>query len=195
MSKSYYFGCNRNILESLQIAGIKINLDNAQDQNLSVIQAIMENTGKNENIYQTIPYNSEELWSDMLEKTKQIHTFADETKKLVGEGTVAKVKKEKPLIMAEDTGLVAEKQISQGPISETLTMKERGYAESIREKTDLPDAVKQEFIDSPELYTQLSNKTTRETAENIMASNDIKKAEDIYRGLLNKKDNIMMRMG
>ena len=73
----------------------------------------MENTGKKKIFIKQFLTIRKNYGPICWKKTKQIHTFADETKKLVGEGTVAKVKKEKPLVMAEDTGLVA-KTNSQG---------------------------------------------------------------------------------
>ena len=47
--------------------------------------------------------------------------------------------------------------------------KERGFAESTRTKSTQADEVKQDFIDNPDFYKQLANKTTREKAEAILA--------------------------
>ena len=46
--------------------------------------------------------------------------------------------------------------------------KERGFAESTRTKSTQADEVKQDFIDNPDFYKQLANKTTREKAEAIL---------------------------
>lgn len=67
-------------------------------------------------------------------------------------------------------------------------IKERGYAKSMRTKTDLPDEVKQAFIDEPEVYKQLSNKDTLADAEKIFKSGSLEDAQTQYRDLLANKD-------
>lgn len=67
-------------------------------------------------------------------------------------------------------------------------VKERGYAKSIRTKTDLPDEVKQAFIDEPEVYKQLSNKDTKAKAESIFNSGSLEEVSTKYRDLLDKRD-------
>jgi histone H3/H4 len=67
-------------------------------------------------------------------------------------------------------------------------VKERGYAKSMRTKTDLPDEVKQAFIDEPEVYKQLSNKDTKAKAESIFNSGSLEEVSTKYRDLLDKRD-------
>lgn len=99
---------------------------------------------------------------------------------------------ESPRYMAEDAGIgntarelddfvepIAEQSL---PMDNTVEMpdgtlktesgefKERGYSDSIRNKTDLPEDVKNEF---PEYYEVLKNKDTEASADKIMASKDI----------------------
>lgn len=73
-------------------------------------------------------------------------------------------------------------------------MKERGYAESLRTGSDLPEEVKQAFIDRPEVYRQLSNAETAAKADAIM-SQGLDRARAQYYGLLSKKDPAAVPLG
>lgn len=73
-------------------------------------------------------------------------------------------------------------------------LKERGYAESLRTKSDLPDEVKQAFIDEPDVYRQLSNAETAARADQIM-SQGLDRATVQYRELLAKKDPAAVPLG
>lgn len=71
----------------------------------------------------------------------------------------------------------------------------RGYNETLVNKTDAPQELKNEFIDNPDLYTQLSNKDTLARANEILANNDIDSAINQYRILLDKKDPVAVPLG
>lgn len=73
-------------------------------------------------------------------------------------------------------------------------MKERGYAESLRTGSDLPEDVKQAFIDQPEVYRQLSNAETAAKADAIM-SQGLDRARVQYYDLLSKKDPAAVPLG
>lgn len=73
-------------------------------------------------------------------------------------------------------------------------MKERGYAESLRTKSDLPDAVKQDFVDSPEVYKQLSNADTSARAEAIFAEGT-DAAMNQFNRMLETKDAAAIPLG
>lgn len=73
-------------------------------------------------------------------------------------------------------------------------MKERGYAESLRTGSDLPEEVKQAFIDQPEVYRQLSNAETAAKADAIM-SQGLNRATVQYRELLSRKDPAAVPLG
>ena len=73
-------------------------------------------------------------------------------------------------------------------------MKERGYAKSIRTKTDLPGEVQQEFIDNPEIYKELANATTLAKAEAVM-SQGLEAAQNSYRRMLSQNDPAAIPLG
>ena len=73
-------------------------------------------------------------------------------------------------------------------------MKERGFAESLRTKSDLPTDVKQEFIDNPELYKSLSNETTVARAEEIFARGETE-ARNAFSDMLKTADPAAVPLG
>lgn len=73
-------------------------------------------------------------------------------------------------------------------------MKERGFAESLRTKSDLPTEVKQEFIDNPELYKSLSNETTVARAEEIFARGETE-ARNAFSDMLKTADPSAVPLG
>lgn len=73
-------------------------------------------------------------------------------------------------------------------------MKERGFAESLRTKSDLPAEVKQEFIDNPELYKSLSNETTMARAEEIFARGETE-ARNAFSDMLKTADPAAVPLG
>lgn len=72
--------------------------------------------------------------------------------------------------------------------------KERGFAESIRTKTDLPDEVKQEFVDNPELYRAISNSETSARADAIY-SQGLDRSMVEYNRMLSEKDPAAVPLG
>lgn len=72
--------------------------------------------------------------------------------------------------------------------------KERGFAESIRTKTDLPDEVKQEFVDNPELYRAISNSETSARADAIYAQG-LDRSMVEYNKMLSAKDPAAVPLG
>lgn len=73
-------------------------------------------------------------------------------------------------------------------------MKERGFAESLRTKSDLPTEVKQEFMDNPELYKSLSNETTVARAEEIFARGETE-ARNAFSDMLKTADPAAVPLG
>ncbi len=71
----------------------------------------------------------------------------------------------------------------------------RGYNDTLVNKTDAPQELKNEFINNPDFYTQLSNKDTAARANEILANNDIDSAINQYRILLDKKDPVAVPLG
>lgn len=65
-------------------------------------------------------------------------------------------------------------------------MKERGYAESLRKKSDLPEEVRPEFVNNPEVYKALANPATFKNAENVFAQG----IEDATNGYYRMLDNL-----
>ena len=73
-------------------------------------------------------------------------------------------------------------------------MRERGFAESLRTKSDLPDEVKAEFVDTPEVYRQLSNAETIAKADEAWG-NGLEEAQRNFRSMLDTKDPAAIPLG
>lgn len=73
-------------------------------------------------------------------------------------------------------------------------MRERGFAESLRTKSDLPDEVKAEFVDTPEVYRQLSNAETIAKADAAWG-NGLEEAQRNFRSMLDTKDPAAIPLG
>ena len=75
-------------------------------------------------------------------------------------------------------------------------MRERSYDNrTIVNKTDMPDEIKQEFIDEPDLYRVISNEETSSVADEIMASNDFDGAYSKFNDLLDARDPASIPLG
>lgn len=78
----------------------------------------------------------------------------------------------------------------------TGAMRERSYDNrTIVNKTDMPDEIKQEFIDEPDLYRVISNEETSGVADEIMASNDFDGAYSKFNDLLDARDPASIPLG
>lgn len=78
----------------------------------------------------------------------------------------------------------------------TGAMRERSYDNrTIVNKTDMPDEIKQEFIDEPDLYRVISNEETSAVADEIMASNDFDGAYSKFNDLLDARDPASIPLG
>ena len=76
------------------------------------------------------------------------------------------------------------------------SMRERSYDNrTIVNKTDMPDEIKQEFIDEPDLYRVISNEETSAVADDIMASNDFDGAYSKFNDLLDARDPASIPLG
>ncbi len=73
-------------------------------------------------------------------------------------------------------------------------MRERGFAESLRTKSDLPDEVKAEFVDTPEVYRQLPNAETIAKADAAWG-NGLEEAQRSFRSMLETKDPAAIPLG
>lgn len=74
-------------------------------------------------------------------------------------------------------------------------IRERGYATSIREKSDMPDEIKKEFVDNPEVYRQLSNANTKAEADYILNSNNTDRALYECHIRIERKDPVAIPLG
>lgn len=78
----------------------------------------------------------------------------------------------------------------------TGAMRERSYDNrTIVNKTDMPDEIKQVFIDEPDLYGVISNEETSSVADKIMASNDFDGAYSKFNDLLDARDPASIPLG
>ena len=78
---------------------------------------------------------------------------------------------------------------------ESVNQRVRGYNETLIEKTDAPQEVKNEFIENPDIYTQLSNADTLSRANEILANNDLAAAIAQYHSLLYNKNPVAVPLG
>lgn len=73
-------------------------------------------------------------------------------------------------------------------------VRERGFAESLRTNSDLPDAVKQDFVTAPEVYNQLSNAETKARADAVLAKGQ-GEAVTAYQNMLSRRDPAAVPLG
>lgn len=73
-------------------------------------------------------------------------------------------------------------------------VRERGYAASLRTNSDLPDAVKQDFVTAPEVYNQLSNAETKARADAVLAKGQ-GEAVTAYQNMLSRRDPAAIPLG
>ena len=73
----------------------------------------------------------------------------------------------------------------------------RSYNDTLVNKTDAPQALKNEFITNPDMYTQLSNADTKAKADAILASGNIDSAIAQFRQMIDgtKKDPAAVPLG
>lgn len=73
----------------------------------------------------------------------------------------------------------------------------RSYNDTLVNKTDAPQALKNEFIANPDMYTQLSNADTKAKADAILASGNIDSAIAQFRQMIDgtKKDPAAVPLG
>jgi len=71
----------------------------------------------------------------------------------------------------------------------------RSYNTTLIEKTDAPQELKNEFIENPDMYTQLSNVTTLQKAMSVLDNNDINSAIAEYHRMLEQKDPAAVPLG
>ena len=73
-------------------------------------------------------------------------------------------------------------------------VRERGFAESLRTNSDLPDAVKRDFVTAPEVYNQLSNAETKARADAVLAKGQ-GEAVTAYQNMLFRRDPAAVPLG
>lgn len=124
-----------------------------------------------------IPYLSEET----------AETFSEYIPSLMDDASMSVSAPVSGLTRGQATGSALEPDIPNG-------MRERGFAESLRTKSDLPDEVKAEFVDTPEIYRQLSNTETIAKADAAWG-NGLEEAQRNFRSLLETRDPAAIPLG
>lgn len=124
-----------------------------------------------------IPYLSEET----------AETFSEYIPSLMDDASMSVSAPVSGLTRGQATGSALETDIPNG-------MRERGFAESLRTKSDLPDEVKAEFVDTPEIYRQLSNTETIAKADAAWG-NGLEEAQRNFRNLLETRDPAAIPLG
>ena len=74
------------------------------------------------------------------------------------------------------------------PLQGSGAQRVRSYNETLVNKTDMDQSVKNEFIGKPDMYNQLTNKETAERANSILENNSIDSAVSQCYGMILKKD-------
>ncbi len=87
-------------------------------------------------------------------------------------------------------------QVQQN-IDQTGNQRMRSYNDTLVNKTDAPQTLKNEFIANPDMYTQLSNADTKAKADAILASGNIDSAIAQFRQMIDgtKKDPAAVPLG
>ena len=124
-----------------------------------------------------IPYLSEET----------AETFSEYIPSLMDDASMSVSAPVSGLTRGQATGSALKPDIPNG-------MRERGFAESLRTKSDLPDEVKAEFVDTPEIYRQLSNTETIAKADAAWG-NGLEEAQRNFRSLLEIRDPAAIPLG
>ncbi len=124
-----------------------------------------------------IPYLSEET----------AETFSEYIPSLMDDASMSVSAPVSGLTRGQATGSALKPDIPNG-------MRERGFAESLRTKSDLPDEVKAEFVDTPEIYRQLSNTETIAKADAAWG-NGLEEAQRNFRNLLETRDPAAIPLG
>ena len=80
---------------------------------------------------------------------------------------------------------------------QTGNQRMRSYNDTLVNKTDAPQALKNEFVANPDMYTQLSNADTKAKADAILASGNIDSAIAQFRQMIDgtKKDPAAVPLG
>ena len=91
--------------------------------------------------------------------------------------------------------LISNNRVQNNTNDVNTQQKIRGYNDSITEKSDLPDDIKNEFISNPQYYEVLSNKTTLENANRIIDSTDSNGALSQFNRLLDQKNPTAIPLG
>lgn len=80
---------------------------------------------------------------------------------------------------------------------QTGNQRMRSYNDTLVNKTDAPQTLKNEFISNPDMYTQLSNADTKAKADDILASGNIDSAIVQFRQMIDgtKKDPAAVPLG
>ena len=133
-----------------------------------------------------------ELNGTKAQNRATVRTYYDEYNKALKELEDAKV----PDVNQSSVSETEIPKVSNETYKTNSATRESNYASNtLVNKTDAPDALKQEFIDNPEVYNVLSNKETLEKAENILNSNSFEDSMKEYNTLLAKKDPSSIPLG
>lgn len=73
-------------------------------------------------------------------------------------------------------------------------VKERGFAASLQNNSDLPDSVKKDFVSTPEVYNQLTNAETKARADAVLAKGQGEAVTD-YQNMLSQHDPAAVPLG
>ncbi len=79
--------------------------------------------------------------------------------------------------------------ITDGDLAEP-DIRERGYSESVREKVDIDESVKNEFADNPSLYRQLHNADVLVNADEIFNTHSLDESLSMANSLIDAKNPV-----
>ena len=99
---------------------------------------------------------------------------------------------------AADSSVSAAENAVQGLTGDipngTGATRERGFAASLQNNSDLPDSIKRDFVTTPDVYDQLTNAETKARADAVLAKGQSEAVTD-YQKMLSQRDPAAVPLG
>ena len=146
-----------------------------------------KNSVKAQNRKQSVTYNDGDFTNAILDYGQELRDTA--VNNASGLNPLDYQKQSDYKVMAEDTGL------NPNGSGTEAEFKVRGYNNSIVNKSDMPDVVKNEFIENPQFYQVLKNKDTQAMADQIFDETDLDMAKAAFDTLVDKKNPTAIPLG
>lgn len=156
---------------------LAVEMDGLMEGRTYTYKRKKKNSVKSQNKQTTATYPSEAMVNTLMEYSKEIYNAKNEVAS-------------KKIPVLQNVSNVAETTTDT-----TAEMRKRSYNDTIVKRTDLPEAIKNEFIDNPQMYEVLKNKDTQAQAESLMDSLATDDAIVQFNRLADAKNPISVPMG